>query len=365
MSKGINFPLETFREAKQRYYENTYGYCISNKHVQRSDRLPQVLLLGDDLVVSVLRRETSPWNLRFDDDVLNLYGGNEFHQVLHLPEALPFFGQVLSDGTRTEDVISAYGAVTPGFFLYPDCHYFDKGKPCSFCSLRKARKTVGRPLVTEVSSQRVAEATKIIQNSGWNIPMITNTCGTPIDDEGMRRTILAPLKALYDTTDPKIKIHLLAHPPNDFLMINEFKNAGVTSIAFNLEVYDRKSFTKICPGKDQYYGYDKWWEALEYAKNVFGEYQVYCGLVWGVEPIEASMEGMEAILERGIGLATNVFHADPGSVMARHPHPSEDFIGRLAQREAELYRKYPAARTIYDVSMRNTIDWEVYNGYMD
>ncbi|AYZ64905.1 hypothetical protein EGY31_16515 [Burkholderia multivorans] len=365
ISNGIDFDIDMFAATSRRYYENTYGYCVTNRNIKREHRIPQVLLLGDDLVVSVLRREGSPWRLRFEGERLALYHENEFHQDVELPEALPFFGKTLKDGARTDDVISAYGAVTPGFFLYPDCHYFDKGKPCGFCSLRKARRTVGKPLVTEFSRERMLETTRIIQKSGWNIPMITNTCGTPPDDEGTRRAIIEPLQAIRDAREPGVRMHVLAHPPHDFRLIDEYKAAGVTSIAFNLEVYGREDFARICPGKDQYYGYDRWWEALDYAKEVFGEYEVYCGLVWGVEPIQSSMEGMEAILSRGIGLATNVFHADPGSVLARHPQPSEPDIIALAEWEAKLYGKYPKAHTIYDVSMRNTIDWEVHNHYME
>src|SRR5207245_1582066 len=146
-----------------------------------------------DLVVSVLRREESPWSLCFEGDELCLYHEGRFSQPVGLPEALPFFGKELTDGVRTEDVISAYGAITPGFFLYPDCHYFDKGAQCRFCSLRAARSTVAKPLVKDFPRQRIMEATRYIQNSGWRIPMITNTTGTPLDDEGVRRMVLEPL----------------------------------------------------------------------------------------------------------------------------------------------------------------------------
>lgn len=368
ISKGLEFDYEMFESCSQRYYENTYGYCVTNQGVRRDHRLPQVLHLADGLVVSVLRRDGSPWQLRFDDEQLTLYRDGRQAQAVGLPEPLPFFGKTLSDGARTDEVISAYGAVTPGFFLFPDCYYFNDDKACGFCSLRVARRSVGRPLTMKFTYQRMRETTHHILNSGWDIPMITNTCGTPRDDELTKRFILEPLKGIRDACEEEnahdVKIHLLAHPPEDLSLLDAFKAAGVTSIALNLEVYDRKRFAEVCPGKDQDYGYDHWWEALDYARDVFGAWDVYCGLVWGIEPLQSSMEGMEAILERGIGVATNIFHADPGTPMAHHPQPSEEDIFALAECEHGLYRKYPDARTIYDVSMRNTIDWEVHNGYM-
>ena len=364
ISKGIEYDYKMFAECTQKYYENTYGYCITNKEVKREHRIPQVLYLQDDLVVSVLRRKGSPWSLRFEDDNLNLYCRGEFHQTVRLPDPLPFFDKKLSDGSKTEDIISAYGARTPGVFLFPDCYYFNVKKACTFCSLRTARRSVAQPLKRSISRQQMLETTHHIVNSGWEIPMITNTCGTPPTDELTRRLIIEPLKAINEVKSNQTKMHLLVHPPDDFKILDEFKEAGVTSIALNLEVYDRKLFAEICPGKDQLYGYDKWWDALEYAKSVFGDYEVYCGIIWGIEPLESSKAAMEEILSRRIGLATNVFHADPGTPMENHPQPGEDEITELAEWEDKLYHKYPDAGTIYDISMRNTIDWEVHNRYM-
>lgn len=367
LSKGINFDLDLFTKYKERskkdYYENTYGYCHTNRDILRKHRFPQVLCLGDDIVVSCLRRENTPWNLRIDGDNLNLYHNNDYNRTLNLPEALPFFGKRLSDGTLSDEIISVSGAVTPGFFLHPKCYYFPQGVPCGFCSLMPTRNTVGKSLLTEFNEQNISEATKLFQNTKWrDIPLITNTCGTPENDEETRRTIIEPLRYLYEALDPKIPIHVLAHPPNDLKLIHEFKVAGVTTIAFNLEIYDRERFREICPGKDKYYGYDKWWEALDYAKEVFGEYNVFCGLVWGLESPESTMEGIEFILSRGIGFASNVFHADPHSRLGKYPQPSEEDILKMARRESALFLEYPKAKTIYTVSMRNTLDWEIYRG---
>ena len=368
ISNGLDYDYEMFEKSSEKYYENTYGYCITNPGVKREDRVPQVLHLDDDLVVSVLRRRGSPWGLRFDDTGLALLRDGEAVGTVGLPDPLPFFGKTLSDGVKTEAVLSAYGAKTPGFFIFPDCYYFAEGKPCAFCSLRVARRSVGKSLTMKYNRQRMYETTKHVLTSGWDVPMITNTCGTPRTDDLTRRFVLEPLRGIKDACDESapdgIQIHLLAHPPEDLSILDEYRAAGVTSIALNLEVYDRKHFASICPGKDQLYGYDRWWEALEYAKGVFGEWNVYCGIVWGIEPLAASMEGMEEILSRRIGLATNIFHADPGTPMENHPQPSEEDITALAECEHRLYREYPEARTIYDVSMRNTIDWEVHNGYM-
>src|SRR5215467_7230338 len=97
LSHGINFPLDLFANCDKSFYENTYGYCITNRDVRRENRIPQVLLLDDDLVVSVLRRASSPWTLRIEDGDVNLYFEGRRRTTVQLPDALPFFGKRLSD----------------------------------------------------------------------------------------------------------------------------------------------------------------------------------------------------------------------------------------------------------------------------
>ena len=168
------------------------------------------------------------------------------------------------------------------------------------------------------------------------------------------------IEVMYDALQPKIPINVLAHAPKDPKLINEYKDAGVTSIAFNLEVFDREIFKKVCPGKNNLYGYDRWMRTLEESRDVFGQYKTFCGLVWGLEPAESTMAGNRYFLENGIAIASNIFHADPNSAMGKHPHPDEDFILKIAKHEQELFKEYTKAKTIFPVSMRSTVDWEAY-----
>jgi hypothetical protein len=169
---------------------------------------------------------------------------------------------------------------------------------------------------------------------------------------------------MSETLNPKIPIHLLTHPPQDLSLIEEYKKVGVTSIAFNLEVFDPDVFKKICPGNDRDYGYDNWIIALEEARTVFGDYKAFCGLVWGLEPIESTIEGNEFILKNKFGLASNIFHSDPRSLLSKHPHLTENEIKEIALEQSKLYEQYPQAKTIFPTSMRSTIDWEIYRGDM-
>jgi len=363
LSKGINFDMDLFKGYNKPFYDNQFVYGRTSRGVMPEHRFPQVILLGNDVISALLRRENSPWNLRMENGSVRLYHHDRYVQDVSLPERPAYFDRKLSDGTPSESIIAVAGQDTPGFFFYPECFYFDEGEPCGFCSMRNTRRTAGKHMASDFTEENVAEATKLFQSTKWrDIPIISVTTGTPKTDQETREYILRMIKAMYDALDPKIPIHVLAHPPEDFDVMGEYRDAGVTSIAFNLEAFDRAAFERVCPGKHRFYGYDRWLDALDEAKDVFGEYKAFCGLVWGLEPAESSMAGNEYLLEGGIGIASNIFHADANSVMWRCPHLTEEDILKIARHEHHLYLDYPKAKTIFPVSMRSTVDWEARRG---
>jgi len=360
---GLSFPLDLFVDIKTEFYANQYVYGRTSKEALRTHRLPQALQLGNGVISAVLRRPNSPLSLKVDGERVFLVHGRNVVTELGLPERPAYFGRTLSNGMQTDDFIAVAGEAIPGFFLYPDCHYFSAGKPCKFCSLRHARKTAGKEMADHFDLEIVAEATEIFQHTKWkDIPIISITTGTLLDgDEGARYTSRV-IRAMYDALDPKLPIHLLTMPPDSFELMHLYRESGVTSIAFNLEVFDQAVFEDICPGKAEYYGYDKLRHALEYAVNVFGPYNVFCGFVWGLETVESTLEGYRWCLDRGISVSSNVFHADQGSAFANCPQPDEQDVLSLCRAQSKLYELYPKARPIFPVSMRSTLDWEIHRG---
>jgi hypothetical protein len=363
LCSGVDFPLDVFAQFPHPFYANQYVYGRTSKGALRTHSLPQAVNLGTGVVSAVLRRESSPWTLRVDGERVLLLHRNEEVTEVALPERPAYFGHTLSNGVRSDDFIAVAGEATPGFFLYPDCHYFPDGVPCSFCSLRHARRTAGKEMASEFPLDVVAEATRLFQTTRWkDIPIISITTGTFADnDEGARFTSRV-VRAIHDALDSKIPIHVLTMPPASLDLLTLYREAGATSVAFNLEVFDREVFEAVCPGKQKFYGYDKLLHALEAAVPVFGPWNVFAGFVWGLEPVETLLDGYRWCLDRGISVSSNVFHADQGSLFATRAHPSEDVVLSLCEAQACLYELYPSARTIFPMSMRSTLDWEIHRG---
>jgi len=147
LAKGIDFDLDLFKQIQKPFYDNQFVYGKTSKSVTPKHKFPQVLKLGNGIISALLRREGSPWNLRFEDGEVQLYENNEHIRTVELPERPAYFDKTLTDGTKSESIIAVAGEDTPGFFLYPDCYYFPKGNPCGFCSMINTRRTVGKYMV--------------------------------------------------------------------------------------------------------------------------------------------------------------------------------------------------------------------------
>jgi hypothetical protein len=74
----------------------------------------------------------------------------------------------------------------------------------------------------------------------------------------------------------------------------------VDGCCFNLEVWGKKLFSSVCPGKQRYVGWEKWLESLYAGAELFGLGNVYTAMVCGVE-LEPEHGGMS--VEEGLANA--------------------------------------------------------------
>lgn len=363
LCEGIDFDINSFRDIRREFYENQFVYNLTSRGVQTTHRFPQVLCLENKTISALFRRPRSKWGLMAEEGgIMITHDGEPFSRAQY-PERPAYFGNRLSDGTLSDKIIAVAGEETPGFFFYPDCAYFDKGVFCKFCSVKGTRKSVGKEMVSDFSKEQLTEATKLFQKTPWrDIPIISITTGTFPDNDAGARYTSDLVRSVYDSLDPKIPIHLLTMPPNDLGIIDEYKQAGVTTIAFNIEVFDESLFKEICPGKEKYYGYKNFVRSFDVARKIFGDYKVFCGFVWGLEPAESTVVGYRYFLDRGVSISSNLFHSDPKSVYSNRSHPSKDFVRELCNAQNSLYMEYQNAKPIFPCSMRSTMDYEIYRG---
>ena len=95
-------------------------------------------------------------------------------------------------------------------------------------------------------------------------------------------------------------VALQVHPPRGDRWIEWAYAQGVDAISFNLEIFDPHLLDRHCVGRMRYIGRDRYLEALARAASVFPSGTVWSDLVLGLEPIESTLAGIDALAALGV-----------------------------------------------------------------
>ena len=304
---------------------------------QRSVSIPYLLWQENGTQVRVRIKEQSPWMIRplvfpkssqaWNDPLAPLqsqpegwsYGLFEADQCLtHLTfePKLEWTDQLTSDGTPFKEIgLSQHGdmlVLNPA----PGCEYFvapfGEGKrnlSCQFCLYGlpdKRMDALGQTLFQSTlptrQLTRIVDACSHPHTHARHLYLVS---GSMVDmaQEGERFVQLA--KALNDKGLHERYTIICGSGAIPKDAMQKMKALGVKAACYNLEVWDPKQFTRVCPGKAQYVGRDRWLEALTDAVDVFGVGQVMSAFVGGAE-----LDGEGAFLSMDEALASNVEGAD-------------------------------------------------------
>lgn len=109
-------------------------------------------------------------------------------------------------------------------------------------------------------------------------------------------------------------------------------DAGTDHFSFCYEFEDPETFARLCPGKAQTVGQNAFFEAMAYTAKKLGRGRVSGEIIAGIEPIEATMRGIDRIVDAGAFPTVCIFRPTIGSEMENEPSPDPD-----AMREVFAY----------------------------
>jgi len=142
------------------------------------------------------------------------------------------------------------------------------------------------------------------------------------------------VKAIKENFDTLVGIQ--TNPPSADSWIEHAYSAGVDSVSFNFEVFDRKKFREICPGKASLVGRDRFFSAMERAADIFPNGAVAGEIIAGLESVGSTIKAIDAITAAGAVPIVCVFRPLEGTALENHPVPSP---AELASVFAHVYRK--------------------------
>ena len=148
--------------------------------------------------------------------------------------------------------------------------------------------------------------------------------------------VLQIVRYIRDTFNRNI--YLMSIPPIDTTILFKLKEAGVTEVAFNLEIYDRIRAKKIMPGKGNI-PFKRYDTAFQTAVNIWGKNgNVRSALIVGLEPKESTIQGIEYLCSIGVSPILTLFKPDEN--MEDYLAPSNDEALYIWETAEDICRQY-------------------------
>lgn len=348
--------------------KSNYYYDASNEEALcKVYNLPSEILLPDDVETSFYVNRHSPLEIRRKGKhMLELFYLDTKISDLEFNYAPDFFNVTLSDGTKGKQYASMYGRYILGLFLSGYCDYPAKGKGCRFCSIRSTRADLGKQNILSLSPIKLQELVKLMTSKDKNrIKYVMYTAGTFPDVNNGIVFQAQRIQAMAAKLPKRVKHHLTTMPPTDFEKIRLLKEVGLETLAYDIEVYDKKLFEYFCPGKDKLYGRERMFDAISHGVNIFGHSKLKVGFVGGLEPLPSMKVGMQRFASIGAGVSINVFHPDTKTEMENYSRPSPEYLLEMVIEQRNLYKKYNLMPVFPVGGRRSSLDTEVHRGYFD
>ncbi|HWP64978.1 MAG TPA: radical SAM protein, partial [Candidatus Limnocylindria bacterium] len=204
-----------------------------------------------------------------------------------------FYDRTTSHGTPMHEVATVRGrhlVIAPG----GACGFATRGTPCPFC-LEGARSTGGRAGHLDVLD--VVEVVHAALAERRVDAVYFNSCAFDAEDGGI--SFVAPyVEAVRRHVDTLIAVQV--HPPATADWVDRTYALGVDAVSYNLELFDPDVLMRQCVGRARYIGRERYLEVLARAAQVFPNGAVWCELVCGIEPPDATRAGIEALAAMGV-----------------------------------------------------------------
>lgn len=205
------------------------------------------------------------------------------------------------------------------------CDVVERGRRCKFCNFPAGRAGFGH--------QDIDFAIQAYLESGIEFRHFLVGGGSDLSKDALENT-LAVVRSIRSRCNKPI--YLMDMPPMVPGALEQLKKAGVTEVAFNIEVFDRQIAREVMPLKGAL-PIERYFELLEAAVRVWGNGgEVRSALVVGIEPLPSTLEGVEALASRGVAPILSVFRPVDGSCMAKTVGPDNTWLYDLYHKATEI-----------------------------
>lgn len=325
------------------------GSCALADDGRRIARTRAGLGSGLEIVLPALRKpiwvnvpvvETfaaaSPFRLARDTDgyhVLDDRTGDAY--PVRVPEEPAWYSRTTSSGVPMSRIGVLQGNYL-GVYVSNACLYWAQNQACKFCTTGKnvgvneqARKKVEDVVEVALAARDESGSVFTHLNTGYHYEEVDRL--EPI--HGLRQC--EPfVRALRREVGGFIGVQAHAVPRRKFSEYDALVDAGTDHFSFCYEFEDPQWFERLCPGKAATLGQEGFFEAMEYTSKRLGRGRVSGEIIAGLEPVKATMRGIDRIVAAGAFPTVCIFRPTIGSELENTPPPDP---GAMREVFAHLY----------------------------
>jgi hypothetical protein len=378
--------MENFRQRDDLLWKgfHLFSYDFQKTKVY-GDKIPWRMRFEDGCLIMVRTNEHSPYLLDFVEGEFVVRENNETIARKIWFERKPRWYDM-----RTEDGIQM-GAIAQGtgraMFVTMNkyCELWNTGHQCLFCDINatlKDQKAGGEDVVARIDPEVLAEVVKIAFSVDHHYAVLYLSGGTILGTYRGQTELefyISRINAIREKLQALIPTTVQIAPYNDEGW-KRLHATGIQSIQSNMEVWDKKLFKWICPGKDKFIGYDEWIKRMIRAVDFWGRGRVNPNFVLGVEmakpygfetvssAVKSTSSGWDFLMSHGVLPRFNLWTREPGSGFGDQQAPPLEYFIEAQKAYTELRWKYkfdppfPAAIDRYSHAHNCLHDFEFYHG---
>jgi hypothetical protein len=327
----------------------------------QKEKIPFVMYLEDGTALGTHLRvrlwEDSPYVVDLVDDTFRLsWNGEPLARVWFQLRPKWYYRKL--NGVPMEEICFATG---DSVFLVANryCEYFSMDKQCAYCDLTTFAQELQKEqkVVVRKTAEQAAEVAEIaFHEPGFRHLIIS---GGTFFGTHRGKTQIEWYSAMCDALRERLKVWyptVLQIGALDDEGWKRLHGTGVPTVQPNIEVWDKKLFEIICPGKAETMGYDEWIRRTIRAVDFWGVGNVNPNFVSGVEMVypggfrtvdealKSTLSGYDFLMSNGVLPRQGEFLViEPGSKLGKmpdvEPAPLEYYL-RLGKGYLELREKH-------------------------
>ena len=303
----------------------------------------------------------SPYLVDVVDGRLVLTVDGQVVAHVRIPKTPDYYFKSLPDGTPYHEIVAFGSFIT----IFRNCQYWGAKEECKFCDINEnvRQMKLSRDFTLTAPVKSVADVVTVVEQVASDAQKNgAGAQGFVLSGGTITKTLHGKnevdfyeeyIRAIKNTaTKPRITFEVNARPREE---VQRYKDAGADHIHFNMEVWDKKLFPWINPGKAERVGWDNWVRWMCDAVEVFGTGMVQPSFVSGIEmarphgfqsvtaAVDSTCGGFEFLMSHGILPRPQQWRREPSTALCREaeqpPVPLEYYI-RLTRTWYELYQKY-------------------------